>query len=390
MSTIKGSYTLGKLSRNCDKSAPRNCEARLTWELRDQGDGKLEFSACGEVWNHLKTDIYMGGQCVDTLAALFPRDKIAQRIRQTWEKYHLNGMNAGTPEQRRALESGRAALVEKLRANGTEEGQHSDLFYLDGKPNWFAIARHLGKDSSYSIDCEILREAGLYKVPITAELRAAALGGLPDDAKVYRYGTRWLHYAIPADVIALIKNNFRELADIGEDMGRDEEGEADSDMIADLGLTIRAEFVPFSQSRNKGNKHHSLNWRVTLQCKGRDVLTCDYSAGSAHCPADKKRWPTPHDKRQAIADECESGREAPHKYRKSKKIEPDARDVINSLLLDASALDCASFADWCSDYGYDADSLSARKIYDECIAHAVAFRAAVGAENFEKLRDAVR
>ena len=47
------------------------------------------------------------------------------------------------------------------------------------------------------------------------------------------------------------------------------------------GATMTAEFIPFSQSRNKGDKSPSLNWRVTIQRNGRAVLTTDYSAGCA-------------------------------------------------------------------------------------------------------------
>jgi hypothetical protein len=56
-------------------------------------------------------------------------------------------------------------------------------------------------------------------------------------------------------------------------------------------VDITAEFVPWSQSRNReekddrGNPRRSLNWRVTLKIRGRDVLATDYGAGIAHCPS---------------------------------------------------------------------------------------------------------
>lgn len=92
----KGKHYLGKLDRNCGKAGTRNCAAYLTWELRADG----EFSASGEVWNHIKSDIVMGGQCVDTLAALFPADRRAQAIARVWKRWHLNGMRAGCEHQR--------------------------------------------------------------------------------------------------------------------------------------------------------------------------------------------------------------------------------------------------------------------------------------------------
>lgn len=354
----KGRHVLGKLSRDCDKAAPRNCEAALTWELREDSahGGKLEFSAQGGVWNHLKTDIVRGGQCVGELAALFPRDTIAQRIAHTWSHYHLNGMNAGTPEQSACI----ATLPDDVRRD-------------------------------YTKTCEALSAAGLLDVPVTDELRASALGGLPAGATTYRYGSRWLYRALPDDVIALIKRGFTEP---GEDAQA--EPESEPDMIAAAGLTIRAVFVPFSQSRNAKEKHPSLNWRVTLQCKGRDVLTCDYSAGSAYCPADKKNWSEPHAKREAVRLECETGKAArefsslSHVSANGPAIMPNDRDVIASLLLDASVLDAGGFADWAADCGYSDDSRKARAIYDECLAHALAFQAAVGAYAFAELREAAR
>lgn len=202
----KGRHVLGKLSRNGDKRAPRNCEAALTWELRETDAGKLEFSACGEVWNHIKTDIIWGGQCVQDLAALFPRDVLAQRIASVHKAWHLNGMRAGTPEQEAALEDGRAALVKTLR----DDPNAARLFYGNGEPNWHAIAPHLGMSSAYDVSVHILREAGLYEVPVTESLRVSALGGLPDDAKTYRYGTRHLHASMPADVVELVKRGFQD------------------------------------------------------------------------------------------------------------------------------------------------------------------------------------
>lgn len=371
MKTIitKGRHVMGKLSRNCDKAAPRNCEAALTWELREEG-GKLEFSACGEVWNHLKTDIVRGGQCVDELAALFPRDVLAQRIRQVWSRYHLNGMNAGTPEQSAFV----AALPDDVRRD-------------------------------YAKVCEALDAAGLLTVPVTPELRASALGGLPDDATAYKYGSRWLHFAIPAEVVELVKRGFQDAPEWAGDMaGRPvelhtadpaEAGDDDRDLIAEAGLTVAAVFVPWSQSRNKGERSPSLNWRVTLQCRGRDVLTCDYSAGSAHCPAYNRKFNTPtvnpaNEKRDAIRQECETGFATrggmfAGQFKRGEAIEPNARDVIASLLSDSSVLDAGSFADWAADMGMDADSIKARAVYDECIAHAVAFRAAVGPAMFNAL-----
>jgi hypothetical protein len=46
--------------------------------------------------------------------------------------------------------------------------------------------------------------------------------------------------------------------------------------------------------------------------------------------------------------------------------EPDAKDALNALLLDASGYENASsFEDWCSEYGYDTDSRTAERIWKQ-------------------------
>jgi hypothetical protein len=175
MKTIiaKGRHFVGKLTRNLDKSGTRNCSAYLTWELRE-GENGLEFSASGEVWNHIKTDCILCGQCVDTLAELFPHDKRAQRILAVWQDYHLNGMKAGTPEQEREI------------ADWLKSGAKYD----------------------YSAACDMLKLAWLYEVPLPEGMKAT--GGFPPEVengtRGYRYGERWIYCPLPESVIAEIKS----------------------------------------------------------------------------------------------------------------------------------------------------------------------------------------
>lgn len=166
-----------------------------------------------------------------------------------------------------------------------------------------------------------------------------------------------------------------------------------------MGVTMDAKFVPFSQSRNKDEKHPSLNWLVTIKKDGREVITTDYMQGSGHCPADKKTFNTPAlnpatEKRQAIAQECETGRHYNRfmpsnafQNRSPKIAPPDLADVLHSLMLDASALDAGDFADWCAELGFDSDSIKARSIYDACIAIGLKMRAAFGEKTLSELRE---
>lgn len=166
--------------------------------------------------------------------------------------------------------------------------------------------------------------------------------------------------------------------------------------MGELQIALTYEFVPFSQSRNAkpredGKVWRSLNWRVTLKRNGRDVLTCDYSAGEAHCPAYNLK--DPYHRRTGVEFEIEHGKRAARVSDVlgtigGKVIEPDACDVLHSLALDADVIDCAGFEDWASNFGYDTDSRKAEAVYRECLEQALKLRAALGEDGLRKLREA--
>ena len=182
----------------------------------------------------------------------------------------------------------------------------------------------------------------------------------------------------------------------------------------DLGLTMTAEFVPFSQSRNAkpkedGKVWRSLNWRVSIwraidrvgKIDKLLVATTDYSAGEAHCPAYKaKEHGRPGfmsiDRDKAIAYEVEHGRRwwtfaGPVKStngKDAKDIMPDMVDVVASLVMDASVIDCGTFEEWASEYGMDTDSRKAEATYRACLETALKLRNGIGEAGLQKLRDA--
>ena len=197
--------------------------------------------------------------------------------------------------------------------------------------------------------------------------------------------------------------------------------------LESLKLTVESVFVPFSQSRNKGEKSPSLNWRVTLKRDRRDVLTTNYMAGIAYCPgyeankapstfqphsyrnASGKPYPgtasmyrsaKPHEilsqYRDAIcAAECKSGFPMQWAYNggfirkpKAPAIVPDPVDVLYSLTMDSGILNYGTFEEWASEFGYDTDSRSAESIYRACIEIALQFRAAIGDVGMKTLQTA--
>ena len=41
-------------------------------------------------------------------------------------------------------------------------------------------------------------------------------------------------------------------------------------------------------------------------------------------------------------------------------------DVLYCLTMDAQCVEYSDFEDWCAEFGYDDDSISAKKTYDAC------------------------
>ena len=163
--------------------------------------------------------------------------------------------------------------------------------------------------------------------------------------------------------------------------------------IAALGLTIESRFVPFSMSRNRHEPRRTLNWRVTVKHNGRAILTTDYSAGEAHCPSYSQGARRTLHYMAAIEHETETGRTARRIHPESmsvksgKPIEPDALDVLYSLVADSSVLDSATYEDWAAGFGFDPDSRAGEAIYRQCLRIALKMRAALGDEGLARLSD---
>lgn len=169
------------------------------------------------------------------------------------------------------------------------------------------------------------------------------------------------------------------------------------------GITIKADFVPWSRSRNKdekddrGNPRLTLNWRVTLAKGGRDIVTADYSAGEAHCPGYNANIPAHYRnpaklyRRELIAREVETGKRAEYRpwgMKDREAIQPDSCDVLYSLASDSDVIDCATFEAWADYYGYDTDSRKAEAIYRACLEIALKLRNGLGESALQELREA--
>lgn len=139
----------------------RNCLVTVDVELKVNREGRDVFTASGNVWNNLKTDIIQGGQCLDDLIKFreLKNNKQLLLIHDLWKKYHLNDMNAGTVEQSETLEKWH-------KENGTR--------------------------FDYTKDCEYLKSINLYEVTLK-------------DGSSYKYGHAWLYREIPENDLYIIK-----------------------------------------------------------------------------------------------------------------------------------------------------------------------------------------
>ncbi len=88
-----------------------------------------------------------GGSCGQCYDSINPTET-QKRLIDIWKKYHLNNMNAGTPEQEEALK---------------------------------------GFDGDYTKQCEHLKKLGLYEVRL-------------ENGNLYKYGYSWWARKLPGDI----------------------------------------------------------------------------------------------------------------------------------------------------------------------------------------------
>ena len=184
------------------------------------------------------------------------------------------------------------------------------------------------------------------------------------------------------------------------------------DLLEAMQIEYSAEFVPFSQSRNKDNKDKSLNWTVTLK-RHNVTLTTDYMQGIAHHPFYKQTWgklsKEQQMKQMAIEHSAENGslyrffgnlynnylpayikrkdRKEGESLRTQRLPKPDLKDVLHSLILDSNVLQHDSFESWAGEFGYDEDSREAKKIYQACLKIALKINQMFTTEEREQLQE---
>jgi hypothetical protein len=152
-----------------------------------------------------------------------------------------------------------------------------------------------------------------------------------------------------------------------------------NDYLASIGVTYLVRFVPQSKSRNRANPKPSINWLYTLKSATGDMRG-PFFQGIGHAP--HYHAVRRVDVKNAIARRASEYGTAFTSVKDAEREAfgeglgscnplptPDAADIVNCLLMDANALDY-TFEYWCSEFGYDEDSRSAERAYNDCVQTA--------------------
>lgn len=155
MKTLKKTFNFGK--HNVEGKGAHNL-ITIEATLKYNKDSKPVFSASGSVYSMRKGDAIISGQCIDSLAEWVGDNPLYVILRGLWERNHLNDMNAGTPEQTKAVEEWKAK----------------------------------GNTYDYSKVCSYLKEIGMYEIELNGE--------------PYKYGHSWLYREITKEDLEQIVN----------------------------------------------------------------------------------------------------------------------------------------------------------------------------------------
>lgn len=155
--------SFGKIAYN--NPSRKTNEVTIDIELRDNvtngGYQYKELAISGDIWNARHTDCICGGQCLDEIKK-YVDTPLFNEIYQLWEEWHLNSINAGTPEQTEAIQK------------------------------WL----NQGNKYDYEKAIEHLQDLDLYAVYWTGHTHSKDYDNEP-----YIYGTEWIVRDLPENVI---------------------------------------------------------------------------------------------------------------------------------------------------------------------------------------------
>lgn len=184
-----------------------------------------ELSICGTIWNHLRTDCYCGGQCLDTIAE-YIHSPLFKELYKYWKLYHLNGMHPECEHQEAAgwkEKSAEKVTLYKftLTTETLKEQNAIKSAVLEAAKNGESL--NIPEEKRLILALDYTHTSHTEELPGTIatyyklrETETKTLGWLrenehPDGILCkpcpvcgYKYGTEWKHRDIPADVLKRI------------------------------------------------------------------------------------------------------------------------------------------------------------------------------------------
>lgn len=173
--------------------------------------------------------------------------------------------------------------------------------------------------------------------------------------------------------------------------------ETPAEVLARYGLQAQAEFKPHPRGQRhrwddpKGEASPHLDWQIKITYRAEPgacaypVHSLTYTQGIGHLPGfNHDRFRREGAYQSAVWEAFYSGvwrpdRDADPIYLDRVEHHPDEVEVFSSVLSDISGyLDTPLFGPWAESYGYDSDSRSAEKIFNECRATAEVFAQVLG------------
>ena len=226
---MKKIFNFGKIA--ADGSGIQRNAVTVEMEYKKDGD-KKRFSVSANVWNSLRSDIIMGGQCLDSLTPYFTENATFAEIYRLWKLYHLNDMHPECEHQAAAGWREQAAekvtlYVFTMTVDAIRERDSLKRRILTAAQNgetWqTSPVEQLLLSLEYSVKSE--NEAlpdnitGYYKLKETEvkalgwlhpEEHSRGILGKPCPVCGYRYGHSWKYFPIPADDEAIILRLLKE------------------------------------------------------------------------------------------------------------------------------------------------------------------------------------
>lgn len=180
--------------------------------------------------------------------------------------------------------------------------------------------------------------------------------------------------------------------------------------LAERNINFEIEFVPQSKSRNKDEERPSLNWEGRFYKGGnfvRSEVPFKFSQGVGFVPnTPQNMWDQNGHRKLYEQEVAQTGR-----YIKTKlptlsngKIDwwachnkrpgltetnlpkPKMAEILWALIMDSDVLGYACFEDWADELGYNSDSRTAEKIYNDCLRTGLQLQALLGAEDLVQFR----